>query len=129
MKNELVSVKQAMRANLSHLDDGGLITEIPHCFEVITVETNEPDYLNLESNSSKPASSTNDDNTDRQPVAEKPDQVPQVENTSPIETKIKDRKLSRDDNQLSFWGLLKAWLLSPWSTSWQNIKEKHNKKP
>ena len=112
MRSEIRGVKLAMKANLAHLDSGGLVSEIPHVFEVISLES-EQEYI-----------PKNESGTE-QPETEQP----APETTTP-EIAIEHSKNTLTENnaenekQLSLWSLLKAWLLSPWSTSWQSLKNK-----
>ncbi len=103
MKYDLKQINNAMLANLKHLDNGGLVTEIPHVFEIVTLETAEP----FESKESEETNIT--------------------EQKSNPEKKIKENKsFEAKQQKRSFWWLLKKWLSSPWSTSWSSIKQKYD---
>lgn len=119
MLSELRTVKRAMNANLNHLSKGGLITEIPHSFEVISLESEQPDFFTEESEtepSSEIVKSESNEDATSEELSKTPDKCSKEPNTDNNETHLKQ----------SFWQLLKAWLLSPWSTSWRSLKEKNH---
>jgi hypothetical protein len=99
MKSELIQMNKAMIANLDHLKTGGLVTDIPHAFEVITLATPQSNEADERSHSDELA---------------KPNLKEKANNDSEAAPK-----------NPSFWWLVKKWIFSPWSTSWSSIKQKY----
>ena len=110
MKQQLQSVRQAMEANLQHLDGGGSVMDIPNKFEVIVLQsdppagntssqTKAPAVAKPPANESKPATEVRKDRGDAQPKAA-----------------IRRKKLST-------LRLLIRWLTTPLNTSWKELKK------
>lgn len=103
MKSDLIQINKAMTANLEYLENGGLITRIPHAVETITLETT-PSFTPDEA----------DDNDDL--VKSKLDEKP-------------SNGTKGASQKRSFWWLFEKWISSPWSTSWSSVKKKYQDQP
>ncbi|TQV80011.1 hypothetical protein [Aliikangiella coralliicola] len=107
---ELENVQTAMAVNIKHLDNGGSVDEIPNVYEVITLES-EPAY--------------GEELAPQEMVDEPEPDNKKTERQAEIKPETQPHQKAPRPQPKSFWWLLKTWLTSPWSTSWQSIKEKY----
>ncbi|WP_444997602.1 hypothetical protein [Aliikangiella sp. IMCC44359] len=105
MKSDLKGINRAMQLNIEHLENGGSVTEIPHVFEIIVLESE-------------------DNSTNEAPLAKN-----EATNNNSTQTETpKQKELFSEQEKnvsLSFWKRLIIWLTSPPEVSWKIIKEKY----
>jgi len=136
MNSSLQMIRKAMQQNLAHLQNGGLVSEIPNAFESVTLESSPVDSITSQSSptdDSPEAHSSDSENKGADPEMVEEDVSAASDNSNDNDdTSGKAEQRPQPDSQSqprpSFWWILKTWLSSPWSTSWRSIKSKYSDK-
>jgi len=112
IKKSLLEVILGMKVNLNHLDAGGLVTEIPNTFEIVTLESAPINDINEAKEAESNMSAVADQDEEEKESANKP-----ISNaTAQAPNKRKPR---------SYWWIFKRWILSPWKTTWRSLVKKY----
>ena len=122
MEKSLTDILLNMKANLKHLDAGGLITEIPSTFEIVTLESAPENDINTPKETAPcDGAEAEQDKVEKDLAVQ--DEQQKESSKEPISNPTTAAPQKRE--QRSYWWLLKRWMLSPWKTSWRSLVEKH----
>lgn len=109
MQDELLNVVQAMQENVSHLDAGGRVSEIPHKFEVIVVRARPEPKADLSPKATEA------------PVRTAPRASEEGASSPGDATPVEKPK------RLTGFQLFIKWLMTPWGKTWKALKEENER--
>lgn len=111
IRKNLTEVIVGMRVNLKHLNAGGLVTNIPNKFEIVTLESAPTNDITETKETESNYQATEQTEKEKQPA--------QASISEPA-TQESSKNYSR-----SYWWIFKRWILSPWKTTWRSLVKKH----
>ena len=116
MRECINQIKSEMEDNLTHLDNGGKIDELPTKIENHVLESE----IELQVEIFQATSDDEKINLNDNPEINK-DENNSIEKNAVLDDQRRKRKLSR-------WQVFNLWLSSPWNVSWNSLKKSSSKK-
>lgn len=121
MRDCINQIKSEMQDNLSHLDNGGKIDELPTKIENHVLESEIKLQLEIPH-----AESTEEQNNENGNIKIESSEGIKMESNNSESNTILDS--GKKKQKLSLWQVFKLWLSTPWNVSWNSLKETSSKK-